>query len=247
MDGTAHGSFAFWVYIIVHLIVWQNIPPNACLFLIVIFGSLPDFDGLYWTIKKRQIQADNNFQHHLYFWSHWPISYIPLILIAGLSIIFNFYPSYFIIPAFGVYTHLICDSACCGDGMMWKKTWRKDQFAPFINMFSKKTDGYHGGYWAVRWRRTTMFKLANLSAIGVIVFITVLMVSSRFSGWLFMMCLYFTGIIVAGLIPSAPKFLEEPPGGRYDDYRKHPLYLVWMEKNGYTFNNKNHAVKKKIE
>jgi len=246
MDGNAHGSFACWVYVVVHLIVWQSIPPNACLFLIVICGSLPDFDGIYWSIKKRSMQADNNFQHHLYFWSHWPISYLPLLAVAILSIIIDFYPSFLIIPAFGVYMHLICDSACCGDGMMWKKSFKKDQFAPFINLFSKQTDGYHGGYWSVRWRRTKMFKIANISAIGVIVLSIIIMITSSFSGWLLVICLYFTSMIVAGLVPSPPKFLEEPPNGRYDDYRKHPAYLAWMEKNGYIFNEKKHVIKKGI-
>ena len=250
MDSTAHGANAFWLYYIIYFMVWGSNPiPPSFMFWIVLFGNVPDLDGIYWAFKNKKFTADNNFQHHLYFASHWPITYFPLIIISILSMIFNFYPEFFLIPLIGVYTHLLSDSACCGDGMMWKKNpWNDKQFAPFINYFSSKTDGYHGSYWSVRWRKTLMYKISILNGILIILFQIYYMINIEFSiqsFWNILLIVALSGSMVIGALNMGDKFKEEPPNGRYNDYRKNKDYLKWMEKNGYELNLKMKVVKVK--
>ena len=49
---------------------------------------------------------------------------------------YPFVPEFTIIPAFGVYMHLIGDSISCGDGMMWRHGWKREQYGRYINLFS---------------------------------------------------------------------------------------------------------------
>jgi hypothetical protein len=244
MDNVAHSAHSFLMYYGLYALIWHHLPPPIFSLLVIIAGILPDTDGLYWKIKGGQ--HDNTFQHHLYFWSHWPIAYLPLVGIFLLSLLFAWYPEFFLILVVGIYSHLISDSASCGDGMMWGKIpWKKDQFAPFINYGSSKTDGYHGGYWTVRWRTTWTYRISRLEGLGISIWLLILMISTGFSFGYFATILYFLVSIIVNMIPTDSKFLAEPPNGRYDDYRKHPAYLAWMERAGYEFNPQMKAVRKK--
>jgi hypothetical protein len=244
MDSTAHGAHAFWLFYAIHFLIWQEFPAPIYSALILLFGNLPDFDGLYWKLKGGQ--HDNNFQHHLYFWSHWPISWIPVVVIMIFSFITSLAPQFFLCVVVGVYAHLISDSASCGDGMMWSKIpWKKDQFAPFINLGSSKTDGYHGRYWTVRWRTTWTYKLAIIQGILIIILMIVQMIRYGFVFFYLVVILFFIISMLSAFVPIHPKYYEEPPNGRFDDYRKHPAYLQWMEQNNYVFNTQMQVVRKK--
>jgi hypothetical protein len=212
----------------------------------IFFGILPDLDGIYYSIKNKNTVHATEFQHHLNSWFHWPICWSPLIVLFLIALIFNFYPEFFILPMLGVYLHLIFDSASCGDGMMWGHGFTKEKFGKYINLFSEKTDGYHGNYWAVRYRTTIFFKIENILAVLSIMLIVYIMYTTRIfiiSGFLSLF-----GIILflsEGFFPLDKKYHNEPPEGRYADYRKNEQYLKWMKEKGYEFNSKYQPVRKK--
>src|SRR6056297_1385529 len=107
VDSTAHGSNAFLAYYLLHFLIWETLAEPIYGLFAVFFGLLPDFDSLFFILKGKD-PRDNTFQHHLYFGSHWPITYVPLILITTVSFIFNFYPKMFLVPTVGIYAHMIC-------------------------------------------------------------------------------------------------------------------------------------------
>ncbi|MHA1732266.1 MAG: hypothetical protein ACTSU5_09995 [Promethearchaeota archaeon] len=230
MNTTAHGSYAFLIYSLVAWLAWGIVPTGAMAFWVVFFGICPDFDGIYYRLAKKG-EIDNDFQHHLYFWTHWPISYTPLVLAFVLSLALGWYPHIFAIPVVGIYCHMLFDSIGCGDGLMWGKVpWKKDQFARYVNLFSSHTDGYHGGYWTYRYRKTVYFKLENVAACCSIVLVVLISTVHGFDAWVFLTILGFVGFIASGFTKIDPKYASEPPNGRYDDYHVHPAYVAWYEK-----------------
>ncbi len=129
---------------------------------------------------------------------------------------------------------------------MWGKIpWKKDSFAPFINLFSKKTDGYHGKYWQVRWKQTKMFKIGLIMlSLSIYFTIQLWLRFGAFSFWYLALCVLYLGLIYTSFERVSPEYKAEPPGGRYADYRKDPLYLSWMEREGYEFDENHFVVKK---
>ncbi len=245
MDSNVHGSASFLIYHLIYYLWFGAFPTPFVSFLSFVCGMLPDFDGAYWYLQKKKY--DHTFQHHLRFWSHWPLSYLPLVVIFIFSLIFNIYPQYVLLPVLGIYLHFIADSACCGDGMMWGKIpWKKEAFAPFINLFSKRTDGYHGKYWQVRWKQTKMFKI-GLIMLSLSIYLTIQLWIryAGFSIWYLGLSIVYLGLIYGSFERVAPEYKAEPPGGRYADYRKDPMYLAWMEREGYEFNENRFVVKKR--
>ncbi|MHA1679890.1 MAG: metal-dependent hydrolase [Promethearchaeota archaeon] len=221
MNGTAHASYSFLTYILFFQLIFNAVPPGLLCFLSLLFGMFPDIDGLFWRLLKRRAQEDNSFQHHLYYPTHWPVTYTPLVAMTVVSFIFDWFPSYFLVLTWGIYCHLIADSVSCGDGMNWGAPWGRR----FINLFSKKTDGYHGNYWGVRYRRTVFFKLENVAAVCSIAILAFLMINgSAGYAWYILGIAGLALLIITGFIPIDKEFEREPPGGRYDDYRKIPEY-----------------------
>ena len=216
-------------------ILWKGpIIPGWAVFLIIFFGLFPDLDSIFWLIIKKG-KMDTEFQHHLYFWTHWPLSYFPLIFIFIISLILNFYPEYFLIPVIGVYFgHLLPDSISTGDGIMWGKIpWKKGQFARYVNIFASKTDGYHGNYWEARYRKTIFFKIGLLAAVmSIIIILYFQIVSKKIIIFYIISIIFFLITIITGFKKIPDEFYEEPPEGRYADYRKNPKYINGLsEKN----------------
>ncbi len=227
MNTTAHGSYALLLYSLIAWLAWGVLPTGIMAFFAVIFGISPDFDGIYYRLAKKG-EIGNDFQHHLYFWTHWPLSYLPLVILFTISAIFQFYPYIFAIPMIGIYSHMIFDSMGCGDGLMWGKIpWKKDQFARYVNLFSSRTDGYHGGYWSVRYRKTIFFKIENIAALGCIVLLVYIARSYGIDGWVVIAIMAFVGFILSGFTKLDPKFYAEPENGRYADYHVYPVYVEW--------------------
>lgn len=229
MNSTAHASYAFLIYALVAWLAWEFIPPGLVIFLVMICGLCPDFDGLYWTLVKRG-KMDGDFQHHLYFWTHWPLSYLPLVGLFVGSLLVGSYPMYFAVPVVGVYSHMVFDSIGCGDGLMWGKIpWKKDQYARYVNLWSRHTDGYHGGYWAARYRHTIYFKLETLAAVAAIALIIMFSTRTGFDFWSFLSIGLLVALVLVGFKPVDAAFQQEPPKGRYTDYHVHPAYVAWYE------------------
>ena len=173
-------------------------------------------------LKTKSKKTDNSFQHHLYYPTHWPVTYTPLIAWTVVTYFIDFYFPYFLALVVGIYGgHLMMDSMSCGDGMNWTAPWGRK----FINLFSSKTDGYHGTYWENRYRKTIFYKLENIAAIASIALIIVFYYLKPKNELLLILGIM---IVVANMIgclmPLDPEYENEPPEGRYNDYRKIPEY-----------------------
>ncbi|MHA1792449.1 MAG: hypothetical protein ACTSVI_07375 [Promethearchaeota archaeon] len=221
MNGTAHAAYSFLIYLFTSIIFFGAIPSGGNIFLSVVFGLFPDVDGIFWKVKKGKSALENEFQHHLYYPTHWPITYTPLVIITVISWISGCCFSIFFVITMAVYSHLLFDSISCGDGMNWGAPWGRR----FINLFSSRTDGYHGNYWLVRYRKTIFFKLENVLAIfsDVILMILIFIIKVN-PTWCVLSIFILISLQVTGFLPVDDKYNEEPPGGRYNDYRKLPGY-----------------------
>lgn len=90
-----------------------------------------------------------------------------------------------------------------------------------------------------------MFKI-GLIMLGCSTALTIaLWINKGFSGWYLMLILGYAVLFIISSIPIPAKYREEPESGRYADYRKNPMYLEWMERQGYEFDENNFARKKK--
>lgn len=246
MNDTMHAASAFWVYYIIYWLIYWNPPPGIALLLVVIFGVLPDFDGILWIFQTKEKEHGMNFQHHLNSWFHWPIRWLWLWIPFLVSLVFNYYWIYFLIPPLGVYMHLIGDSISCGDGMMWKHGWKREQFGAYINLWSSKTDGYHGNYWSARYKTTIFYKIEVV--LGILMLITLLgnmILSNKIEFSAVLLCLYISFSIIFTATRDLTKYTGEPEQGRYADYRRDPEYVKWMEENNYELDEKQHPKKKK--
>ncbi len=199
----------------------------------------PDLDVFY--VFRIVDKKDPNFQHHFRSRMHNPLNYIFLIVIFIIALIFRFYPLYFLALVLGVFSHFFLDSFASGDGIMWgKNPFKKGQYGRFANLFSKKTDGYHGFYWYTQYRKTMTCKIGNA---GVLISTIIIQILEIYSTTYFIFnstgnILYIVVIVylILTLILGAKKypedFLEESPNGRYQDYRINSNYINGLsEKN----------------
>ncbi len=221
MNGTAHASYSFLIFTLLHVTLFRNVPTGGLSVLALLFGMFPDIDGLYWKLTTKSVQSDNSFQHHLYYPTHWPVSYLPLVAWVVVSYFLSFHFPYFLAMLVGIYAHLTFDSMGCGDGMNWGAPWGRR----FVNLFSGKTDGYHGNYWGYRYRKTAFFIVENIAAvacIGLLAWFSTMRPGS--AGWYIFAMVGLGVLVLTGFIPIDARYAQEPPGGRYNDYRKIPGY-----------------------
>ncbi len=233
MNTTAHASYSFFIYLVILQLGWHIWPNGIMCCLGLVAGMSPDFDSLYHLIVKKGDVNDQNFQHHLHYWTHWPSSYLPILIVVIFCLIFNFYPQYAIIAIVGPGSHLFFDSISCGDGMMWAAAWwkiKQGEFGKFTNLDSKKTDGYHGNYWGARYRQTKYFILENLAAGGVITILVYLAINSAVDFPLFISFTIVIVSVIEGFRGVDAKYKQEPPQGRYADYHAYPPYIAWYQK-----------------
>jgi len=246
-----HSAFGFLIYYVIY-IIWTGsfIMDFYSVFLIVFFSMIPDLDIFYGGLKKGGLKnLDENFQHHYFSLAHYPIIYIPFVLLFIITLIVEFYPRYFLIPVVGIYIgHFVFDTIACGDGIMWgKNPLKKEKYARFINIFHHKTDGYHGMYWDARYRQTFIGKLGNIAVIVSAFIIQVFHIyeTYRMFPWptfniLYLFPLiYFLGLLYFGLKKLPEEFQNEPPKGRYSDYRIDMKYIKGLSKK----NRKKHLTK----
>ena len=211
--------------------------------LIVFFSMCPDLDIFYGGFKKGGLEKlDEDFQHHYFSMAHYPILYTPFIILFIFSLVFNYYPLYFLTPVVGIYFgHFLFDTIACGDGIMWgKNPFSRDKYARFRNIFYSKTDGYHGLYWNARYRQTLMCKIGNVCVVVSAVIIQSLHIIETFRMFptptynIFYLTplIYLLTMLFIGLQKIPEEFLIEPPKGRYSDYRIDLKYINGLsEKN----------------
>lgn len=222
MNGTAHASYSFLIFCFLAFIITGSAPSGGTAFLSLLSGIIPDLDGIYWRVSSRGNRSDNTFQHHLYYPTHWPVTYLPLVAWTVIAFAVEFFPMHTLAVTAGVYAHLAADSVSCGDGMNWGAPWGKR----FVNLCSATTDGYHGRYWSYRYRKTPFFVLENVAASCSLVLLAWFSFTNLADvGWYVFGMAGIAGFVVVGFLPVAPEFALEPPGGRYDDYRRIPVYF----------------------
>jgi hypothetical protein len=221
MNPTSHASYSFLVFSAVSAFVLGAVPDGGPSILAIGAGMLPDLDGLFWRLTHPGKKAGTEFQHHLMYPTHWPATYLPLVAVAVITWLAGFYPLHFIAITIGVYSHLVFDSISCGDGMNWTAPWGRK----FVNLFSSKTDGYHGRYWSARFRTTVFFKIQMVAAaitIGVVAGLATVRPNGIF--WYGAAIAIEVGVVITDLLPVPREYYQEPPEGRYSDYRLKPGY-----------------------
>ena len=155
-------------------------------------------------------------------------------------------------PVIGIYCgHFLFDSISCGDGLMWGKIpWKRGRYARYINLMPARVDGYHGVYWEARYRKTLISKIGNVAVLLSIIIIFIFQINSiiehfndgnppGISGYFLFPIIFFIIALRIGLKKPSAKALEEPPEGRYADYRVNLNYINGLSKK----NQKKHLEK----
>jgi len=242
-----HAAFGFLIYYSIY-ILWTGsfIMPSYYISVIIFFSILPDLDAIVFYIRKRgKFKIDTNFQHHFSSIAHYPLLYIPFILMFIINIFFGSNPLISVIPVIGIYFgHFLFDTIACGDGIMWgKNPFRRKKYTRFINIYGNKTDGYHGKYWGARYRTTRISKIGNIAVLFCVILLLIFQFSnltitdsvygsysprnSYHGSIMFLLLMLFLGLNF-----TSKKWLREPPEGRYFDYRIKEKYINGLsEKN----------------
>jgi len=221
MNGTAHASYSFLIFSAISVFLIGAVPEGSPSVLAVAAGMLPDIDGLFWKLTHPGKKSGTDFQHHLMYPTHWPVFYLPLVVVTIITWLAGFYPMHFLAITMGAYLHLVFDSISCGDGMNWGAPWGRK----FINLFSSRTDGYHGLYWAARFRTTIFFKIQMVAAaiaIGMLAWFS--SIHADDIAWYIIGIGILVVVIISDLLPVPKGYHEEPPEGMYSDYRLKPGY-----------------------
>jgi hypothetical protein len=114
--------------------------------LLMLFSVLPDIDIVYAVIKSRTIH--NKYSHHEFF-THWPVTYSPLIMLMLLHP--NIYTAVMVL---GVYSHMIMDTFISGKGIMWSQPLSRK----YYNFFAGRTTGKENTDWLRAYVKTASFK-----------------------------------------------------------------------------------------
>lgn len=158
MHPLAHISYPALLFIILAEIF--GVPyVSSDILLIVIFSVIIDFDFFYFIFVK-----NGNYKialpHHAWF-THWPITYIPLLIL----LFFN--PSrWLFLMTFSIYFHLAMD-LFTGNGIMLFYPFSKK----YHKFFSKELIKYDGLAWAKVYQRMTIFKVDVIAGITLIIFL----------------------------------------------------------------------------
>ncbi|MFH1591630.1 MAG: metal-dependent hydrolase [archaeon] len=129
--------------------------------IILFFSILPDLDYVFYFLAKRgRIKPIP--QHHEWF-THWPITYSPLLLALVLS------PSLKLaIAVMGIYMHMMMDMFNSGDGLMVFYPVSKKYF----NFLSDKTRGHSDFQWLAAYKTTKQYRVDMFSfALAAFLFV----------------------------------------------------------------------------
>jgi len=207
------------------------VPSGGMCLIAILAGMFPDADFIILLIEKKNLDLGGNAQHHLHSPLHWPVVYTPLAVVVILSGIGHFIFPYILAIGLGILSHFLLDMIASGDGINWAMPWGKT----FVNFFCSATDGYHGNYWSARYRHTTAFKFEVASVLLSIILVFLFFMQGH-STSVESTVLYWGSIaVIAGAAASGwkrpkEKYNQEPPGGRYNDYRRIPEFYMKLSK-----------------
>ena len=242
-----HAAFGFLIYYFIYILCTGSfVMPSYYISSIIFFSICPDFDAIVFYIRRRgKFKLDTEFQHHYNSIAHYPLLYIPIIILSIINIAMGSNPLTSVIPVIGIYFgHFLFDTIACGDGIMWgKNPFSRKKYARFINIYCNKTDGYHGKYWGARYRTTRISKIGNLAVLFCVILFLIFQYSNitpinpvyasyspRNSYHNSIMLLLL--MLFLGLKFTSKKWRQEPPEGRYSDYRIKEKYINGLsEKN----------------
>lgn len=128
------------------------------LMILITFSLLPDIDLLFHLFIKKE-NYDSRFQHHKWF-THWPISYLPLFALLYFS------PSMGILMAcLGIFSHLLLDTFFSGDGIMWFYPFSRR----FYNFFGHELKNSHGAEWLRNYMKKRIYKVDIVSFMALLI------------------------------------------------------------------------------
>jgi len=163
----SHLSYPYIVANVVALLVGKPIPLEYNL-LILFFSLFPDFDiavdFIYQMITKKKYKVPDN-HHHLP--THWPVVYLPLVIIAIATL-----NTFFIIATGAIYVHLIMDTFFCSQGVMLFYPFSKKWYI----FFSSKTKHKKGLDWNKAYSTLAISKIDKWAFLLVLIYTTMLLV-----------------------------------------------------------------------
>lgn len=132
-----------------------------------IAGTLPDWDYLFYAIKKRGFAYSNDFRHHTWITHTFPLywSIASLIYLLGVIQKNKAYKNSAAVFAASTSVHLMQDAVGSGDGIM------------FFYPFSKKMNGValiglHGDEWEAKYVSSPIFRLELfIRILGIFTFL----------------------------------------------------------------------------
>lgn len=163
----SHLSYPYIVANVVALLIGKPIPLEYNL-LILLFSLFPDIDlaidFVYQLITKKKYKVPD---YHHALPTHWAIVYLPLIVIAIITL-----SPFFIIAAGAIYVHLAMDTLFCSEGVMLFYPFSKKNYI----FFSSKTKHKKGLDWNKAYSTLMISKIDKLAFLLVLVHLTTLLV-----------------------------------------------------------------------
>jgi len=150
MHALAHISYPYILVNLVAILIGKPIPLEYNVMLIL-FSMIPDGDYiinfLMQKIEGKKYKVPLN--HHS--WpSHWPIVYVPLLIVALVTM-----SPFFLLGISAIYLHLFMDLFFDSDGMMLFYPFSKKKY----KFFSKNTKNTLGLDWNKAYSKLLIYKV----------------------------------------------------------------------------------------
>ena len=166
----AHASYLYLAANLVGLIVGRPIPLEYNI-AIIIFSIILDLDYFFNLIGQLVTTGKYRIPDHHHGWpSHWPIVYVPFVILA--LVLRN---DYLTIGVLSIYVHLAMDTMFCNEGLMlfypFSRKWYK--------FFSEKTKNKPGLKWNDAYSKLVIYRFDRVAFILMVIHF-VIQVNLRF-------------------------------------------------------------------
>jgi hypothetical protein len=130
-------------------------------------GILPDFDYLYYAIRKKGICYDTDFRHHTWITHTFPFYWFPsaVLYVVGFILQRQAIRRTAVVVAAGTTTHLLQDTVGSGDGIMMLFPFTRKMWG--VGLLNK-----HGREWKEAYEKSKISNIEHLLvALGIASFI----------------------------------------------------------------------------
>jgi hypothetical protein len=116
--------------------------------VLIVAANVLDLDFFFYLIFRGFKKAKN--AHHHQWFTHWPITYLPLLILLFI------FPSFKLnLICYGIFTHLAMDTLFSSDGIKLLAPFSRRSF----KFLSSKTKNLTSGQWALIYEKMLIFKI----------------------------------------------------------------------------------------